>query len=180
MIWQCFPSMRAGIFGIRLRVYKSMVKTKLDWDGRRSWRRIRRSRSYVQKSFGMTAEKGNRLKDEKPKLDLEELLELLINVKGINVILHGLRPVSINRWTVLPYCSHWLGIHFLHHACTFTFHQSEGTFIICFYGFDNKNKLMKIYVLLLVFHICVLLHHLTYEGLFLRNLRPEFIISEGT
>jgi hypothetical protein len=30
MIWQCFPSMRAGIFGIRLRVYKSMVKTKLD------------------------------------------------------------------------------------------------------------------------------------------------------
>jgi hypothetical protein len=31
MIWQCFPSMRAGIFGIRLQVYKSMVKTKLDW-----------------------------------------------------------------------------------------------------------------------------------------------------
>ena len=45
----------------------------------------------------MTAEKGNRLKDEKPKLDLEELLELLINVKGINVILHGLRLVPINR-----------------------------------------------------------------------------------
>jgi hypothetical protein len=40
---------------------------------------------------------------------------------------------------------------------------------------------MKIYVLLLlVFHICVLLHHLTYEDLFLRNLRPKFIISEGT
>jgi hypothetical protein len=41
----------------------------------------------------------------------------------------------------------------LHHACTFTFHQSEGTFIICFYGFDNKKKLMKISVLLFVFHI---------------------------
>jgi hypothetical protein len=66
MIWQCFPSMRAGIFGIRLQIYKSMVKTKLDWNGRRSWRRMKRSRSYVQKSFGMTAERGNRLKDEKP------------------------------------------------------------------------------------------------------------------
>jgi hypothetical protein len=30
-----------------------MVKTKLEWDGR-------------QISFGMTTEKGNRLKDEKP------------------------------------------------------------------------------------------------------------------
>jgi hypothetical protein len=43
-----------------------MVKTKLGWDGKRPRRRIRRSRSYVQKSFGMTAEKRNRLKDEKP------------------------------------------------------------------------------------------------------------------
>jgi hypothetical protein len=25
--------MRAGIFGIRLRVYRNMVKTKLIWDG---------------------------------------------------------------------------------------------------------------------------------------------------
>jgi hypothetical protein len=37
-------------------------------------------------------------------------IELLIKVKGINVILHGLRPVPINRWTVLPYWSRWLGI----------------------------------------------------------------------
>jgi hypothetical protein len=66
IIWQCFPSMRADIFGIRLWIYKSMVKTKLDWNGRRSWRRMKRSWSYVQKTFGMTAEKGNRLKDEKP------------------------------------------------------------------------------------------------------------------
>jgi hypothetical protein len=27
---------------------------------------MKRSRSYMQKGFGMTAEKGNRLKDEKP------------------------------------------------------------------------------------------------------------------
>jgi hypothetical protein len=95
------------------------------------------------------------------------IIELLINVKGINVILHGLRPAPINRWTVSPYCSRWLGIHFLHHACTFTFHQSEGTFIMCFYEFDSKNKLMIIFVLLFVFHICVLLHHLS-------NLRRFF------
>jgi hypothetical protein len=95
------------------------------------------------------------------------IIELLINVKGINVILHGLRPAPINRWTVLLYCSRWLGIRFLHHACTFTFHQSEGTFIICYYEFDNKNKLMIVSVLLFVFHICVLLHHLS-------NLRRSF------
>ena len=39
-------------------------------------------------------------------------IELLIKVKGINVILHGLRLVPINRWIVLPYCSRWLGICF--------------------------------------------------------------------
>jgi hypothetical protein len=47
VIWQCFLSMQAGIFGIRLRVYRSMVKAKLDWNGRRSWRRMKRSWSYV-------------------------------------------------------------------------------------------------------------------------------------
>jgi hypothetical protein len=28
----------------------------------------------------------------------------------MNVILSGLRPVPINRWTVLPYCSRWIVI----------------------------------------------------------------------
>jgi hypothetical protein len=58
-------------------------------------------------------------------------IELLIKVKGINVILHGLRRVPINRRTVLPYCSRWLGIW--HHAGTLTFLQAEGTFLICCY-----------------------------------------------
>jgi hypothetical protein len=89
-------------------------------------------------------------------------IELLINVKGINVIPHGLRPLPINRWTVLPYCSRWLGIRFLHHACTFTFRQTEDTFIICYFGYDNanKNKLMIISILFLVFHIWILSYHL--------------------
>jgi hypothetical protein len=29
---------------------------------------------------------------------------------------------------------------FSQHACTFTFRQSEGTFIICYFGDDNANK----------------------------------------
>jgi hypothetical protein len=37
-------------------------------------------------------------------------IELLIKVKGINVILYGLHPVPINRWTLFLYCSRWLGI----------------------------------------------------------------------
>jgi hypothetical protein len=32
-----------------------------------------------------------------------------------------------------------LAFAFSHHACTFTFHQSEGTFIICYYDFDNEK-----------------------------------------
>ena len=112
-------------------------------------------------------------------------IELLINVKGINVILHGLRPLLINRWTVLPYCSRWLGIRFLHHTCTFTFHQSEGTFIICYcwYNNANKNKLIimfKVFMLFSIFCIWILLHHLLCLWRYvLHNLHPEFIISEG-
>jgi hypothetical protein len=43
----------------------------------------------------------------------------------------------------------------LHHACTFTFRQIEGTFITCYSEYDNKNKnkLMIISILFFVFHI---------------------------
>jgi hypothetical protein len=37
-------------------------------------------------------------------------IELLIKVKGINVISYGLRPVPINRWTIFLYWGRWLGI----------------------------------------------------------------------
>ena len=89
-------------------------------------------------------------------------IELLINVKGINVILHGLRPVPINRWTVFPYYSRWLGIRFSHHACTFTFRQTEGTFIIYYSGYDNanKNKLVIISILFFILRIWILPYYL--------------------
>jgi hypothetical protein len=99
-------------------------------------------------------------------------IELLINVKGINVILHGLCPLPINRRTVLPYCSRWLGIRFLHHALYLYFPQAEGTFIICYSGYDNgnKNKLVIIPILFFIFHIWILLYHL----LCLRRFFPSW------
>jgi hypothetical protein len=58
-------NMWTGIFRIGSWVYKSMVRTKPERDERWLWWRTRWSRSCAQKSFDMTAEKGNRLKDEK-------------------------------------------------------------------------------------------------------------------
>jgi hypothetical protein len=103
------------------------------------------------------------------------IIELLINVKGMNVILHGLRPLPINRWTVLPYCSRGLGICFLHHACTFTFRQTEGTFIICHSGYNNanKNKLIIMSILFFVFRIWIL----PYLLLCLRRFFPSQPLS---
>jgi hypothetical protein len=68
MIWQCFPSEICEQLSSESGYGYTRVwsRRSLKWDERRSWRRIRQSRSYTQKSFGMTAEKGNRLKDEKP------------------------------------------------------------------------------------------------------------------
>jgi hypothetical protein len=63
------------------------------------------SRSYAQGSFGMIAEKETDLKRKRLFRPRWITIELLANVKGIDVILHGLRPVPINRRTVLLYCS---------------------------------------------------------------------------
>jgi hypothetical protein len=62
--------------------------------------RIRRStqhRSYEQESFGVTAEKETDLKMKRLSRPRWITIELLLNVKGMNVILYGLCPVPINR-----------------------------------------------------------------------------------
>ena len=69
-----------------------------------------------RKASAWQQKRGTDLKRKRQIRPRRITIELLINVKGINVILHGLRPLPINRWTVLPYCSGWLGIRFLHHA----------------------------------------------------------------
>jgi hypothetical protein len=45
----------------------------------------------------MTAEGGNRLKMKSQIGPRRITIELLVKIKGINVILYGLRPVPINR-----------------------------------------------------------------------------------
>jgi hypothetical protein len=89
-------------------------------------RRLAKSQSYVQGSFGTMAEDETDLKRKRLFRPRWITIESLANVKGMGVILHGLRPVPINRWTVLPYCSRWLGILLLRLACTLTFPQAEG------------------------------------------------------
>jgi hypothetical protein len=163
MIWQCFPSeicehvsSESGCEYARAWSGRSLSETKGDYvEGQGDHEAVRRKASAWQQRRGT---------DLKMKMQIRPrriTIELLANVKGINVILHGLRPLPINRWTVLPYCSRLLGIRFLHHACTLIFRQTEGTFIICYWEYSNKkNKLMIMFILFFVFCIWILPHHL--------------------
>jgi hypothetical protein len=54
-------------------------------------------RSYAQGSFGSAAEKGTDLKGKRLFRPRWIVLKSMINVKGMNVILHRLCPVLINR-----------------------------------------------------------------------------------
>jgi hypothetical protein len=58
---------------------------------------MEQSRSYAQGSFGMIAEKETDLKMKGLFRPRWITIELLANVKGMDVILHGLRLVPINR-----------------------------------------------------------------------------------
>jgi hypothetical protein len=73
-----------------------------------SRQRMMQLRSYMQGSFGSAAWKETDLKGKRPSSPHWIVLISIVNMKGLNVILHRLRPVPINRWTVPPYCSHWL------------------------------------------------------------------------
>jgi hypothetical protein len=55
------------------------------------------NRSYAQRSFGVIAEKETDLKGKMLFRPQWITIELLANVKGMGVILHGLRLVPINR-----------------------------------------------------------------------------------
>jgi hypothetical protein len=85
---------------------------KQTWYGAWLWRRLTQRRSYAEGGFGMIARKRTDLKGKRLLKPQWITLESLANVRGTNVISQGLRPVPINRWTVLPYCSHWLDICF--------------------------------------------------------------------
>jgi hypothetical protein len=71
-------------------------------------RRLMLLRSYTQGSFGSMAEKGTDLKGKRLSSPGWVVHKSIVNMKGMNVNLHRLRPVPINRWTIPPYCSRWL------------------------------------------------------------------------
>jgi hypothetical protein len=60
-------------------------------------RRLMQRQSYAQVSFGMTAEKETDLKGKRLFRPRWITIESLVHVKGMGVILHGLRPVPTNR-----------------------------------------------------------------------------------
>jgi hypothetical protein len=88
------------------------LRSKLQCEEAQRIRRMAQSRSYAQGSFGVIIEKGTDLKGKRLFGTRWIIIELLANVKGMGVILHGLCLVPINRWTVLPYCSRRLDICF--------------------------------------------------------------------
>jgi hypothetical protein len=54
-------------------------------------------RSYAQGSFGSMTEKGTDLKGKRLSSPRWVIHKSIVNIKGMNVILHRLRPVPINR-----------------------------------------------------------------------------------
>ena len=134
MIWQCFPSeLYEQVFSDSELWIWSTTRTKAEpGEGRRQ------PKLYAGK-LRRDSTRGNRLKDKKTSGSSIDFHKPLTNVMDMDVILRGLRPASINRWTVLPYCSRWLGIRPLHHACTLAFLQTEGTFIICYCKYGNAK-----------------------------------------
>jgi hypothetical protein len=89
-----------GTFGLRMNLYTI-------WEAG-SERRLNQRRSCAQGSFGSVPEKGTNLRRKRISSPQQIVLKLIVNMKGMNVISHRLRPVPINRWTVPPYCSRWL------------------------------------------------------------------------
>jgi hypothetical protein len=62
-----------------------------------SERRLNQRRSYAQGSFGSTTERGTDLKGKRLSSPCWIVIKSIVNIKGMNVILHRLRPMPINR-----------------------------------------------------------------------------------
>jgi hypothetical protein len=60
-------------------------------------RRLMFLRSYAQESFGSTEKKGTDLKGKRLSSPRWVAHKSIVNIKDMNVILHRLRPVPINR-----------------------------------------------------------------------------------
>jgi hypothetical protein len=62
-----------------------------------SEQRMNQRRSCAQGSFGSIAEKGTDLRRKRLFSPWQIVLKSILNMKGMNVILHRLCPVPINR-----------------------------------------------------------------------------------
>jgi hypothetical protein len=58
---------------------------------------LNQRRSCAQGSFGSIAEKGTDLRRKRLFSPRQIVLKSILNMKGMNLILHRLRPVPINR-----------------------------------------------------------------------------------
>jgi hypothetical protein len=78
-----------GTFGFRMKMYTI-------WKAG-SERRLNQRRSYAQGSFGSVPEKGTDLRRKRLSSPQQIVLKSIVNMKGMDVISHRLRPVPINR-----------------------------------------------------------------------------------
>ena len=139
-------------------------------------------RRCEQESFGVTAKSETDLKMKRLFRPRQITIELLSSVKGMNVILYGLCPVPINRWTVPPYCSRWLGICFCVTLVLFIFSRDRR--YICnlkSFLFFHVNKIEMILWWCLYYISCfiwILRHYLLCLRRYVSyDLRPKLIIS---
>jgi hypothetical protein len=170
------------------RYLQTRTKTTV-WEAQKI-RRLAQRRSYAQGSFGMTAEKGTDLKGKRLFRPRWITIESLANVKGMGVILHGLRPVPMNIWTVLPYCSRWLGICFCVTLVPLLFIKPKVLnviqycpYVICIYILKNICMIMLLFTLFLMIymlHSLLIIIHLCMNNSWryaLHDLRPKIIIT---
>jgi hypothetical protein len=142
------------------RYLRPRIRTTV-WEAQRI-RRLTQRRSYAQGSFGMTTKKGTDLKGKRSFRPRWITIESLANVKGMGVILHGLHLVPINRWTVLLYCSRWLGI----------------CFCVTLVPLPSFNPKVQLFMLSLTFHMILLFYRmLQWWRYVFHNHRLKIIIS---
>jgi hypothetical protein len=132
-------------------------------------RRLTQHRSYAQGSFDMTTGKGTDLKGKRLFRPRWIILESLANVKGMDVISHGLHPVPINRWTVLPYYSRWLGICFCVTLVPLSSIKPKVPNVIQYYPYINLRLYTKEYI-----YDNVIVHIVSYA------LHASFVVNTYT
>jgi hypothetical protein len=166
-------------FGPRMKLYTI-------WEAG-SGRRLNQHQSYAQGSFGSVPEKGTDLRRKRLSSPQQIVLKSIVNMKGINVISHRLRPVSINRWTVPPYCSCWFVLARASrlYLCLLSSRRYKCNSILFLFIYDyiKKDILIVSYnypcyfscFIFFVFHW----YMLWWWRYVLQDLRPKIVISLG-